>query len=88
LLLLIVLVLGLLTTLMAVPVLAQTGGGYDLTWNTIDGGGGVSSGGGYTLSGAIGQPDAGLAVGGGYALVSGFWAAAGGSSLFMPIVQR
>ena len=25
------------------PVLAQSGGGYDLTWSTMDGGGGASS---------------------------------------------
>jgi hypothetical protein len=56
---------------------AQTGGGYDLTWSTIDGGGGTSTGGGFELSGTIGQPDAGPAsgpmVGGDYALTGGFW---------------
>jgi hypothetical protein len=52
---------------------AQTGGGYDLTWNTIDGGGTASEGGGYSLSGTIGQPDAGTLVGGNYALNGGFW---------------
>ena len=31
----------------AVITWAQTGGGYDLTWSTIDSGGGQSSGGGY-----------------------------------------
>lgn len=88
LLLLALLVLVSMTLLIAVPILAQTGGGYDLTWNSIDGGGGMSSGSGYILSGAIGQPDANLAVGAGYTLVSGFWAAAGGPSIFLPIVQR
>lgn len=47
---------------------------YDLTWNTIDGGGATfSSGGGYTLGGTIGQPDAGEMAGGGYSLRGGFW---------------
>ena len=33
---------------------AQSGGGYDLGWNTIDGGGAMfSTGGGYSLGGAI-----------------------------------
>jgi hypothetical protein len=41
-----------------VPVPAQTGGPYELTWYTIDGGGGVSRGGQYVLTGTIGQPDA------------------------------
>ena len=35
----------------------QTGGPYELSWSTIDGGGGTSSGGPYTISGTIGQPD-------------------------------
>ena len=53
---------------------AQTGGGYDLTWNTIDGGGAMfSTGGAYSLGGTIGQPDAGLLSGGSYTLSGGFW---------------
>jgi hypothetical protein len=53
---------------------AQSGGPYDLSWYTIDGGGGTSSGGAYTLSGTIGQPDAGGPMtGGSYSLVGGFW---------------
>jgi len=36
---------------------AQTGGGYDLTWNTLDGGGATfSAGGDYQLGGTLGQP--------------------------------
>ena len=53
---------------------AQVGGPYELSWFTIDGGGGTSSGGPYSLSGTIGQPDAGgPLVGGPYTLVGGFW---------------
>ena len=53
---------------------AQTGNGYDLSWNTVDGGGvTLSSGGEYSLGGTIGQPDAGLLTGGGYTLGGGFW---------------
>ena len=48
-------------------------GDYDLSWNTIDGGGGVSSGGPYMLSGTIGQPDAAFSTGGQYELLGGFW---------------
>ena len=56
---------------------AQTGDPYDLTWSTIDGGGGrsTSAGGTYTLEGTIGQPDAGLMSGGPYVLAGGFWPA-------------
>ncbi len=32
---------------------------YDLSWTTVDGGGGEIAGGEYLLIGAIGQPDAG-----------------------------
>ncbi len=52
---------------------AQSGGPYDLSWSTIDGGGGTSSGGVYSLSGTAGQPDAGVHTGGAYALQGGFW---------------
>jgi hypothetical protein len=52
---------------------AQTGGGYDLTWNTIDGGGGPSSGGAYALDGTFGQFDADVMSGGAYTLSGGFW---------------
>lgn len=68
---------------------AQTGGGYDLTWSTIDGGGGSSSGGSYSLGGTVGQPDAGTLSGGGYTLNGGFWP---GTSylrqVFLPLVVR
>lgn len=58
------------------PVQAQSGGGYNLTWSTIDGGGyTVSTGGAFTLSGTIGQPDAGVSSGGAYTLSGGFWSA-------------
>ena len=52
----------------------QAYGGYDLSWSTIDGGGGTSSGGSYVLSGTIGQPDAAYSAGGQYELLGGFWA--------------
>ncbi len=47
---------------------------YDLSWYTIDGGGGTSTGGVFSLSGTIGQPDAGGPMtGGAYSLTGGFW---------------
>lgn len=62
--------------LMCTVAFAQSGGSFDLTWNTIDGGGGVSTGGGFELSGTIGQADASppsALTGGGYALTGGYW---------------
>ncbi len=52
---------------------AQFGGGYELTWFTVDGGGEASAGEGYALSGTAGQPDAGALSGGGFELSGGFW---------------
>jgi hypothetical protein len=63
----------LLTTMPLAATLAQSGGAYDLSWSTIDGGGGVSGGGRYAVSGTIGQPDAGQLTGGHYTLNGGFW---------------
>jgi hypothetical protein len=48
-------------------------GQYELSWYTIDGGGGKSSAGQYTLMGTIGQPDAAYSVGGNFELLGGFW---------------
>lgn len=63
----------LIVCLSASAVWAQTGGGFDLTWSTIDGGGGHSKGGTFALTGTIGQADAGTTTGGGYVLAGGFW---------------
>ena len=53
------------------------GGDIDLSWHTIDGGGGTSSGGGFELEGTIGQHDAGQTMTGGkFALTGGYWAGA------------
>lgn len=46
---------------------------YEISWSTIDGGGGTSSGGQYVLTGTIGQPDAAWSSGGSYELLGGFW---------------
>lgn len=63
-----------LLLLLTLPVLAQTGGLFDLSWSTVDGGGGTfSTGGGFSLGGTAGQPDAGGMGGGDYVLAGGFW---------------
>ncbi len=74
-------VLPLVALLLLVTVAsAQSGGGtstslstgYDLSWSSVDNGGGECSGGGYTLNGAVGQLDAGILSGGDYTLQGGF----------------
>ncbi len=59
----------LLVLILSLPAPAD----YELSWSTIDGGGGVSSGGQYVLTGTIGQPDAAWSSGGQYELLGGFW---------------
>ena len=84
------------TLILLLPVtvtLAQSGGGYDLSWSSVDGGGYTfSSGGAYTLGGTVGQPDAGLLSGGNYTLGGGFWgggaAAAMEYEIYLPLVLR
>ena len=69
------------------------GAGYDLTWYTIDNGGGTAVGGGspnaYILNDTLGQPDASAWSGGGYTLVGGFW---GGEAaqyrVYLPVVLK
>ena len=53
-------------------VVAQSGGGFDLSWSSIDGGGQLSTGGGFEVLGVIGQPDAAVLTGGGFELEAGF----------------
>jgi len=75
--------------------LAQSGNGYDLRWNTVDGGGytlSVSTDGVYALGGTIGQPDAGIMSdsSGTYTLRGGFWARVRLEVLriYLPVVLR
>jgi hypothetical protein len=88
-----ILIFFLVTLLVVLPVLAQQAGSFDLTWSTVDGGGGESSGSDYTLLGTVGQPDAARLSGGGYSLVGGFWGwhpvpLAQTHSIYLPLIIR
>ena len=49
-------------------------GSFELSWNTIDGGGGTSIDGAFEISGTIGQPDVGGPLTGGtFQIIGGFW---------------
>jgi hypothetical protein len=88
----------LVFTLVLVLVLFASGaalaaGSYNLSWWTVDSGGGSSSGSGYILSGTLGQPDAGtIASGGGYTLAGGFWhggvAASAEMKVYLPLLVK
>ena len=56
--------------LIATVVYAQ--GDYDLSWWTVDSGGGQSNGDVFSLLGVVGQPDAGVLQGGDFILAGGF----------------
>jgi len=80
----------ILLGIVAVTAFASTGGDYELSWWTVDGGGGTSTGGDYAVSGMIGQPDAGEMSGGDYAISGGFWGRFVGwlYELFLPLIMR
>ncbi len=82
-------VLLLLVVLMVSVVTAVTDD-YDLTWFTVDGGGGVSSSSTYILMGSIGQVDAGLSGYGEFSLSGGFLRQKTFSNhkIFLPAVIR
>lgn len=83
-------VLAALTLWPVLSVLAQGGGGYDLTWNTSDNGGGTSNNSGYTLNGTIGQSDASnLLSNAGYTLTGGFWfSTVAQRRIYLPLVLK
>lgn len=73
-------------------VYGQSGGGYDLSWWSIDGGGGGPIGtGGYALDSVIGQPDASAPLAAGaYELTGGFLSAGATESytVYTPLIRK
>ncbi len=67
--------LKLLPALITAAAMASTAHAFDndLTWHTVDGGGGTVVGGAFELSGSIGQHDVGAMTGGTFELSGGFW---------------
>ena len=56
--------------------LAQSGSGFDLTWNVIGGGGSQGmTGSGFTVESTTGQNVVAASSGSGFTLKHGFWAA-------------
>jgi hypothetical protein len=54
---------------------AQTGSGFDLSWNVISGGGGSGpmTGSGYKVTATLGQTAVGSSSGSGFSISHGFW---------------
>ncbi len=65
--------LGFCVLMLTILAISNASGEYEISWYSIDGGGGRSSGGPYELVGTIGQPDAAYSSGGNYELLGGFW---------------
>jgi hypothetical protein len=85
-----IILVALMSILITSFAVAQTGGGFDLTWSTVDGGGGSSTGGNFSLSGTIGQADAGSMSSGNFTLNGGFWPGVTGSSymVYLPLIVK
>jgi len=83
----------LLILLAATPAFAQSGGGYDLSWSSLEGGSAQSSnGGGFSLAGNISKLEPYPSSNEGFQLVSGFRPSGGvlqvGYSIFLPLILR
>jgi uncharacterized membrane protein len=82
-----------LTILLLLVSVALASSDYDISWFTVNGGGGNSIGGAYTLSGTAGQSDAGALSGGTYAVTGGFWVGVAGPmpptfTFYLPLILR
>ena len=76
--------------LLAVSMVTAVTSIYNLSWSTVDGGGGISSSEAYVLMGTIGQADAGPASHGEFSLSGGFLGGGDLSNqkLFLPVVIK
>lgn len=88
-----ILLLGILTALLALTVVATAAGpladSFSIPWWTVDGGGGSSQGGAYTLKGTVGQADAGTISGGNFSLTGGYWSITMVVfRIYLPVTQR
>ena len=66
------------------------GGGFEISWYTMDSGGATfSTGGSYSLGGTIGQVDAGTLSSGSFTLNGGFWPGASGQyRVYLPLILK
>jgi hypothetical protein len=86
--------LALLCVLLVAGAVLAAPQAFDLSWWTVDGGGGTSVGETYTLEGTIGQAEAGYRMTvGEYTLAGGFWGVGGVApppewDIFLPIISH
>ncbi|MDZ4756056.1 MAG: hypothetical protein SGJ11_16355 [Phycisphaerae bacterium] len=60
-------------TVLAIVILSVAGPDLQLTWHSMDGGGGTLEAAAWSIDGSVGQCDAGESVGGVWSLSGGFW---------------
>jgi len=90
------LMIAIVLRLTSISVIAQSGGDYELTWTSIDAGGGSMNGGAYSLVSTVGQPEPGATQSGGVYSLNGGVVDAGGSvmtqagdqQIFLPLIWR
>ena len=81
--------LALVLTVLCGAGVIEAGGGPDIGWNVLAGGGGRVTAGAYTLDNTVGQAVVGIASGGSSELCVGFWCMGGGNHrLYLPLVLQ
>ena len=84
--------IGFAILLLTLPLLTYAQSGHNLSWWTVDGGGGTGSGDSYSMSGTVGQSEVGVRMAGGdYTLTGGFWRSDGpgwASQVYLPLLMR
>ena len=83
---------GLMWTQSSRTALAQSGGGFDLSWHVVSSGGGpLAKSAGFQLNGTVSQPGVGtgLVTGASRQVGPGFWYGIGGDfTVYLPLVLR
>ncbi|MEM8532415.1 MAG: hypothetical protein AAGF95_16345 [Chloroflexota bacterium] len=81
----------LVIVLVGWSVVLSASGEYQITWWTVNSGGGISNGGEYQLHGTSGQSDVGTSLQGGtYRLHGGFWHALATprtTAIYLPLIM-
>jgi hypothetical protein len=84
------LILGLVITSLVVSIgVAQTGSGYNLSWNVVGGGGSQGmTGSNYSLDSTAGQNVIAISSGSGRDLPQGFWSFLTQIRQFVPLIAK
>ena len=86
----VLLAMAVAVVLVGSAVFAQTGDGFDLSWNVMGGGGaeGPLTGSGFSLRGTIGQTAVGTFSDATYQIGNGYWYGVGQHHIYLPLVMN